>query len=352
MWGVMSVLNNVMKGIFAVVGAVTGFTLTQTLFFVQKVDLSKDVKLAISFFAFGAVGLIFYIISSKFIESLLDFLSKLELFIQKMTLYELLTISLGLISGLIVANLITIPIKEIEIIGIPMSITINILFGYIGITAAANKKDDSIIEALKGKKGRKASDPKLIDTSAVIDGRIVDVCKAGFLEGELVVPGFVLEELRHIADSADPLKRNRGRRGLDVLNILQKEIQHPVKVEEMDVAGGEVDDKLLNAAEKNSGKIITVDYNLIKVAEIRGVPVLNINELANAVKPIALPGEEMAVQVIKDGKENGQGIGYMEDGTMIVVEGGKKRIGETVNVTVTSVLQTPAGRMIFAKPRN
>jgi len=200
---------------------------------------------------------------------------------------------------------------------------------------------------------KKSSDQKkVVDTSVIIDGRIVDIWRTGFLEGELIVPSFVLKELQHIADSSDQLKRNRGRRGLDVLNILQKELNCPVKIENVELPeGAEVDTELLKIAKKLGAKVLTIDYNLNKVASVHGVDVLNINELSNAVKPIALPGEEMVVQVIKDGKENGQGIGYLEDGTMIVVDGGRRYIGERINVLVTSVLQTAAGRMIFAKPK-
>ena len=170
------------------------------------------------------------------------------------------------------------------------------------------------------------------------------------MEGPIVIPGFVLEELRHIADSSDLLKRNRGRRGLDVLNRIQKELAMPVQVIEKDYDDiAEVDSKLVRLAKEMSGKVVTNDYNLNKVAELQGVPVLNINELANAVKPVVLPGEEMVANVIKEGKESGQGVAYLDDGTMIVIDGGKKFVGETVHVMVTSVLQTAAGRMIFAK---
>ena len=203
-------------------------------------------------------------------------------------------------------------------------------------------------------KSAKIGKTKILDTSAIIDGRIVDICRVGLIEGEIVIPNFVLEELRHIADSSDALKRNRGRRGLDVLGILQKELQNTLRIDynSDEIEGLEVDDKLLKAAKRLNGKIVTNDYNLNKVAGLQGIQVLNINELANAMKPIALPGEEMIIQVVKDGKENGQGIGYLDDGTMIVVEGGRRHIGESVGIMVTSVLQTSAGRMIFAKPKN
>ena len=191
-----------------------------------------------------------------------------------------------------------------------------------------------------------------MDTSVIIDGRIFDICQTGFVEGPLVIPGFVLNELRHISDSADGLKRNRGRRGLDILNKIQKELSIETQIYEEDFPKiAEVDAKLLKLAQVLNGKVVTNDFNLNKVAEFQGVPVLNINELANAIKPVLLPGEEMKVVVMKDGKEASQGIAYLDDGTMIVVEGGRKFISEEIMVVVTSVLQTAAGRMIFAKPK-
>ena len=190
----------------------------------------------------------------------------------------------------------------------------------------------------------------MLDTSVIIDGRIFDLCKTGFLEGTLILPNFVLKELRHISDSSDALKRNRGRRGLDVLARIQQELRVPVTVDEQDFPDvEEVDVKLLKLAKLRDGCVLTTDYNLNKVAGVSGIQVLNINDLANALKPVALPGEEMEVLIVKEGKEQNQGVGYLDDGTMIVVEGGKQAIGQTVTVSVTSVLQTSAGRMIFAK---
>ncbi|MGE5550658.1 MAG: PIN/TRAM domain-containing protein [Bacteroidota bacterium] len=194
---------------------------------------------------------------------------------------------------------------------------------------------------------------KVLDTSAIIDGRIADICKTGFLEGTLLVPGFVLAELQRIADSSDTLKRNRGRRGLDILNRMQKEGIVTVKIYDRDFDDlSEVDTKIVRLARILDARVVTNDFNLNKVAELYGVPVLNINELSNAIKPIVLPGEEMFVHIIKDGKEFGQGIGYLEDGTMVVVDGGRQHIGENLEVLVTSVLQTAAGRMIFGKPKD
>lgn len=192
--------------------------------------------------------------------------------------------------------------------------------------------------------------PKILDTNVIIDGRVADVCRTGFIEGQICVPSFVLEELQHIADSSDGLRRARGRRGLDILNQMRKELDLVVNQ-----AGGvdpadseEVDARLVKLAKEIDGCIVTNDFNLNKVAELQGVPVLNINELANALKPVVLPGEELTVSVIKDGKEPSQGVAYLDDGTMVVVEGGRAHIGKTVDAVVTSVLQTVAGKMIFA----
>ncbi|HEY3266960.1 MAG TPA: PIN domain-containing protein [Armatimonadota bacterium] len=196
---------------------------------------------------------------------------------------------------------------------------------------------------------------KILDTNVIIDGRIADICHTGFLEGTLYVPGFVLDELQHIADSSDALKRARGRRGLDILNEMQKDTG--LLVRDFDDVEGvntslPVDQKLIVLAKAMSASVVTNDFNLNKVAELQGVKVLNINALANAVKPVVLPGEEMIVQIIKEGKEANQGVGYLEDGTMIVVEGGKRHIGEHLNVVVSSVLQTVAGKMIFTQMRD
>jgi len=191
---------------------------------------------------------------------------------------------------------------------------------------------------------------KILDTSVIIDGRIADICDTGFLEGILVIPNFVLNELQMIADSADSIKRNRGRRGLDILNKMQKDQSIMVKISDMDFKDiPEVDSKLVQLAKVMKAKVITNDFNLNKVAEFHGVDVLNINELSNSLKPIVLPGEEMRVLLLKEGKDSNQAIGYLDDGTMVVVENGRRRINDEVEVTVTSVLQTTAGRMIFTR---
>lgn len=272
--------------------------------------------------------------------------------------------SVGLIAGLIIAYLISHLINNIPIpfVGTILSTLVYIFMAYLGVNIATKKIEElpnlqqifkkNVLKE-KGSKKEGRSYAKILDTSVIIDGRIADICKTGFIEGPLIIPEFVLEELRHIADSSLAIKRNRGRRGLDILNKIQKELDIEVRIDDKSFDEvPEVDTKLLKLAQFLDGKVVTNDYNLNKVAEFHGVPVLNINELANAVKPVVLPGEEMLVQVIKDGKESGQGLAYLDDGTMIVVESGRKFIGKDIEVLVTSVLQTAAGRMIFAKPKS
>ncbi len=287
----------------------------------------------------------------------------IEQWLHKTPTQDLVMGSVGLILGLIIANLLGSLLSFLGPIGKLIWLLITVLLGYLGLSVSVKKREEilglfgSITRFGKEKplKGEpKMANLKILDTSVIIDGRISDLCESGFIEGTLLVPGFVLEELRHIADSSDLLKRNRGRRGLDILNKMRKDPEIKVQIYDNNKGldeNAEVDTKLVKLGQKLGGKIMTNDYNLNKVAELHGVKVLNINELANAVKPVVLPGEEMVVQVVKDGKESGQGIGYLDDGTMIVVDGGRRYIGQTINVVVTSVLQTAAGRMIFAKPR-
>ncbi|MFC4098304.1 PIN/TRAM domain-containing protein [Paenibacillus xanthanilyticus] len=274
---------------------------------------------------------------------------------------QLLSGGAGLAGGLALSALIYPAVSGLSGIGLFIPVCMTLFFGYFGLRIGLSKQAEleAGVGALLAQRA-KASDPsedstyeehKILDTSVIIDGRIADICKTGFIEGTLVIPEFVLEELQHIADSSDLLKRNRGRRGLDILNKIQKELDVKVLIYEGDMEDGEVDSKLVKLAKALHGKVVTNDFNLNKVCELQGVSVLNINDLANAVKPVVLPGEEIVVQVIKDGKEHGQGVAYLDDGTMIVVEGGRDFIGTTMEVLVTSVLQTSAGRMIFAKPK-
>ena len=261
---------------------------------------------------------------------------------------------LGFILGLMSANIIAAPLKlvplERSIVNFIL-LLMNGFFGYIGITIGireGEKFNPANIKKLF--KGSGEENIKIMDTSVIIDGRIADIADTGFLEGNLMVPRFVLDELQYIADSSDSLKRARGRRGLDILNRMQRSSGIYIDVVDHDfpkIKG--VDAKLVALAKKTSGKIITNDFNLNKVAELQGIKILNVNELANALKPVVLPGELMTVKIIKDGKEPGQGVGYLDDGTMIIVDNAQKYQGVSVEALVTSVLQTTAGRMIFSE---
>lgn len=275
--------------------------------------------------------------------------------------------SIGLIVGLVIAYFVNMPFQDmsIRIFSQVLPLFIMIILGYLGFQVGFRRREEfmNILKPAKKDKRRSGEEedadagtqslsPKILDTSVIIDGRIADICQTNFLEGTIVIPQFVLGELQHIADSSDALKRNRGRRGLDILNRIQKELAVKVEIYEGDFEDiPEVDSKLIKLAKVIDGIVVTNDFNLNKVCDFQGVPVLNINDLANAVKPVVLPGEELHVQVIKDGKEHNQGVAYLDDGTMIVVEEGRDYIGKNIEVVITSVLQTSAGRMIFAKPK-
>ncbi len=272
---------------------------------------------------------------------------------------QLLSAIAGLLIGLIAANLIVSGLNsfELEIIKKYSGIIKPLLYHISGFAVMMffliNQEDISFLDKIiaPGVKDSDVQIPyKILDTSVIIDGRIADICDTGFLEGILVIPNFVLNELQMIADSADSIKRNRGRRGLDILNKMQKDQSIMVKISDMDFKDiPEVDAKLVQLAKVMKAKVITNDFNLNKVAEFHGVDVLNINLLSNSLKPIVLPGEEMRVLLVKEGKDSNQAIGYLDDGTMVVVENGRRRMNDEVDVTVTSVLQTTAGRMIFTR---
>jgi uncharacterized protein YacL len=308
------------------------------------------------------VGFILYVVSPYLIRRAVGVAKHSERELEKIPANQMLFGSIGLIIGLVIAYLINGAINNIPIpfVSGALSVLAYIFLGYLGAKLATkNMADLSRLPELfkrsssksSGGKEHTGAKPKILDTSVIIDGRIADICKTGFIEGPIIIPEFILEELRHIADSSDSLKRNRGRRGLDILKVIQKEINVEVKIVSTNFEDvNEVDIKLLKLAKLINGYVVTNDYNLNKVAELQDVKVLNINELANAIKPVVLPGEEMVVHVIKEGKESNQGVAYLDDGTMIVVEGGKRHLNETLEVLVTSVLQTAAGRMIFAKP--
>jgi uncharacterized protein YacL len=280
----------------------------------------------------------------------------LEVSLKKMPLKSLLGAFIGLVLGIILANLIS-NVFFTDLINddrIPVSIY-GLLYGvcaYTGLRIGLRKGEEFYLPGLKPRSKNLPQDEnmKILDTSVIIDGRVADITETGFIEGPLLIPQFILGELQHIADSSDPVKRTRGKRGLEVLHHIQKQVNVDVRIVDRDFpAVKEVDAKLIELAKEVHGKIITNDSNLNKVAELQGISVLNINELANAIKPVVLPGEDMNVKILKEGKEMGQGVAYLDDGTMIVVDNGRRYMGKTIDVIVTSVLQTPAGRMIFAR---
>jgi len=263
---------------------------------------------------------------------------------------------IGLILGMMTANLVSNVIfsnlLNNQQITLPLLGGLYGVCGYIGLRIGFKKGEEIQFSGwnLFSKSIPRGERAKILDTSVIIDGRISDITETGFLEGPLMIPQFVLNELQHIADSSDPIKRTRGKRGLEVLQHIQKQANVDVKIVDKDYPSvREVDAKLIELAKEVQGKIITNDSNLNKVAQLQGIEVLNINALANSLKPVVLPGEEMNVKILKEGKEMGQGVAYLDDGTMIVVDNGRKQIGKTLDVLVTSVLQTTAGRMIFAR---
>ncbi|MGQ9630731.1 MAG: PIN/TRAM domain-containing protein [bacterium] len=283
----------------------------------------------------------------------------LEEVLRKVHLSQIIVGAGGMFAGLLFGNVLVLSLSGLwrdrgPVVFIPLELAISLICGYLGTALFLTKKND--LEYFSKRSIIPHDVPresyKILDTSVIIDGRIADICETGFIEGTLVIPRFVLRELQHIADSADAMKRSRGRRGLDILNKIQRKVNLKVKIEEKDFPEvRDVDAKLVKLAAFLKGKVLTNDFNLNKVAELQGVEVLNINELSNAVKPVVLPGEEMNVQVVKEGKEFNQGVAYLDDGTMVVVDGGKSYMGERIDVVVTSVLQTTAGRMIFTRPK-
>lgn len=325
----------------------------------------------------GLIGaLIGFVIALPIINQGLKLARRIESLLSRVPNQELMAGTAGLLFGLIIANLIGLAFYRVPIIGSYIPIILSAIFGYIGMRLASRKGPELYANWLQSrtvakdkkkdvvpKDSEQAAIPvisefesvsvaKLLDTSVIIDGRIAELCETGFLEGPLVVPLFVLEELQHISDSADVLKRNRGRRGLDILQSIQQKEIIAIKVIADDFEDiTEVDSKLMRLALDKKWKIVTNDFNLNKVASLQGIEVLNLNDLANALKPAMIPGEWIRVQVIKEGKEDNQGVAYLDDGTMIVIENGAQYVDTAIDVMVTSVLQTSAGRMIFARAK-
>jgi uncharacterized protein YacL len=311
-------------------------------------------------FTLGLVGALVGLILTPYIST--RPIRKLRSLLTRISAHALFAAMIGLVVGLIIAALLAFPISLLpKPFGQVLPFVGVVLFGYFGVAVFVMRQNDlAALFSSIANRGSAASDGKanlgdgrtiLLDTSVVIDGRIADIARTGFLPGTLLIPRFVLNELQYIADSPDTLRRQRGRRGMEVLTELQKDSNIPVHISDIDVEGvREVDDKLVILARQMRCPILTNDYNLNRIAELQGVTILNVNELANAVKSVLLPGETLGIRVIQEGKEPGQGVGYLDDGTMVVVENGRDYLGQEIMVTVTKVLQTAAGRMIFARP--
>lgn len=357
-------VKKTIKLFIGLASAIGGYFLTELL--IDKFLKSPSGEIWWSTISFGVILslLIGLSLAPKIITGIQHFTNWFLSRLDKIPIQDIVGGAIGLIIGLFIANQFGSSVARIKYVGPYLTLTGSLFLGYVGLTLGIKKRDEMLSffvnlmrftakDKDKANKSEANKIPcKILDTSVIIDGRISDIYKTGFVEGTLVIPNFVLEELRHIADSSDLLKRNRGRRGLDILNLLRQEFDMLIEIVDKDYDDiAEVDSKLVKLAQDMKGYIVTNDFNLNKVAQLQGVLVLNINELANAVKPVVLPGEEMIVRVIKDGKEMSQGIGYLDDGTMIVVESGKKYMGQVIGVVVTSVLQTAAGRMIFARPK-
>ena len=383
-------LEKVLRFFITLIFAILGGALMQLASPLLTLFLSTEVlKLDLGLFGLtlaslvcilvGAVlgGVLGFITTPLFTATLKRFTYWVETQLNKMPIHDVIAGAAGLAIGLIIANLLGAAFSNIPLVGAYFPVVFSIVFGYLGIHITIKKRKEVgdlfgtlpnlISKSREVKAQAKAKEAlgqiskeqkssklyKLLDTSVIIDGRIADICETGFIDGALLIPEFVLEELQHIADSSDALKRVRGRRGLDVLQRIRMESKMEVEITSQDFDDiAEVDSKLVRLAQVVGGKLITNDFNLNKVAELRDVPVLNINELSNAVKPVVIPGETMRVSVVKEGKEPGQGVAYLDDGTMIVIENGRRHINNTIEVEVTSALQTAAGRMIFAKPRH
>lgn len=365
-------IRKLFRAVFTLCGALFGYGVSflfRGLMIVTNLGnvlvLSDIQKNILSIVCASVCGIIFFILAPSIGRQSKKVVDNIESDLQKVPPTEFVPGIFGLVIGVFLAYLISQLYMGIELpyIGTVLSVLTYLVLGYLGVYIATRRGKDILStiyttrrSAVVGKVKGKGADatPKILDTSVIIDGRIADIMKTGFIEGNIVIPEFVLVELRHIADSSDNLRRNRGRRGLDVLNRIQSE--YGIEIYNTDGEKSldeipEVDVKLLKLAQIMGGKVVTNDYNLNKVAMIKNVDVLNINELANAIKPVVLPGEEIELFIVKEGKENNQGVAYLDDGTMIVVEDGKRYIGETITTLVTSVLQTAAGRMIFAKPK-
>ncbi|MBQ3390257.1 MAG: hypothetical protein IJG57_04180 [Firmicutes bacterium] len=369
----------VIRLLLTILGAALGYSLGILIYmlavtsFTEEMQASaKTVEIATPVVGAVIVGALAFFISGRMVKNWGRIGQRLETNISRFSAFQLIGGGLGLILGLLAAYLISGLLGNIRILylGTVLSVIAYIIFGgmftLVGARLGKQLSDRGSGYDMRtsgaayfqnrrnAPRKRREAIPKIFDTSVLIDGRIMDLMKTGFIEGDIIIPEYVLTELRHLSDSSDPIKKAKGRRGLAVLKDIRSyygiEIYNTYSDKDWDGVE-EVDVKLLRLAQKLDAKVVTNDFNLIQVAEIQEIPVLNINDVVNALRTVVIPGEDLKVSVIREGRENNQGVGYMPDGTMIVVEGGKSLIGKDVNTEVTSVLQTASGRMIFAKPR-
>ncbi len=380
--GIVKLMLYLARAIFIFLGGVAGYQVVRIAVLQEWWPKGAFHFSFIPFF-FGVLlfALIGYLITPFFVR-LLGFIAlSFEKNLETLSWHDISVALAGLIAGLIVANLAALPFADLPVVGSYMAVLLNVVLGYLGATLFLKRKEEihgmwSSIGGLKqrfsirGKRTKESGDNnltelaiepgnerpavKLLDTSVIIDGRILEIAATGFLEGPFILPRFILNELQAIADSSDPTRRTKGRRGLDIINELRQLSEVTVQILDVtlkDFDVGSVDEGLVALAKEINAKVITTDYNLNKIAQIQGVSVLNVNELANAMKPTLLPGESITVDVLREGKEPQQGVGYLDDGTMIVVENGEDYIGKRVEVVVTSMLQTSAGRMVFGRIR-
>ncbi|MGI6204825.1 MAG: PIN/TRAM domain-containing protein [Anaerovoracaceae bacterium] len=367
-------LKKLFRTVLTIIGGGIGYGLYALTMYLLSISQYRDFEKGLSDWQHIGIAVLFIVLFGFIFFKITPLLnrqsrkisSNIESELQSFSSGEIISGFVGVVLGLFMAYLISPIFRAIDVPYLPTVLTVlaYLLLGYLGAVIFSKRSLDFIPSMVAQrrsdretkKKKKSPAAPKILDTSVIIDGRIADIIKTGFLEGQIIIPEFVLIELQHIADSSDSLKRNRGRRGLDILKRMETEFgieifnpEDEKEAKELDEIP-EVDIKLLKLAQMMNGKVVTNDYNLNKVAGIQGVEVLNINELANTLKPIVLPGESMSLFLVKDGKGRNQAVGYLDDGTMIVVEDGRKFIGKTIDITVTSVLQTAAGRMIFGKP--
>lgn len=381
--GIYGVMKIALRFLMTLVSGIAGYQTSIVLLAIQPSWLTNmahpNVWMAFSILLFASVGFMLTPLVWWLLRKIGVFFENM---LQNVSVPDISVAIMGLIVSLLLANLMAIPFIGIPGIGFYIAIALNIIFASVGMRAFLKKRDDiwGLLVNLMGIGGRlsvkrdktkqpknpdrqddygiahseKCASRKVLDTSALIDGRILDIANTGFLEGALVLPRFVLTELQGVADSSDPARRARGRKGLNVVSELQKIRQMVVEIEDTSMKQlnrDKVDEALVELCKKLDAKILTTDFNLNQISRIEGVDVLNVNELANSLKPQFLPGEQVKIDIIRPGKERGQGIGYLEDGTMLVVEDGESNIGETAVITITSMLQTAAGRMVFGKIR-